>query len=54
MKSHKYISAVLLIVSVLFLNILIGFNNWNIDLTSDKKHVPSKGILSYVIGSTIY
>ena len=48
MKSHKYISAVLLIVSVLFLNILIGFNNWNIDLTSDKKHSFAKESITII------
>ena len=48
MKSNKYISAVLLIVSVLFLNILIGFNNWNIDLTSDKKHSFAKESITII------
>ena len=48
MKSHKYTSAVLLIVSVLFLNILIGFNNWNIDLTSDKKHSFAKESITII------
>ena len=38
MKANKYISAVLLIVLSLFINILSGFISWNIDLTSDNKY----------------
>ena len=42
MKANKYISAVLLIVLVLFLNILSSFINWNVDLTADKKYSFAK------------
>jgi len=42
MKANKYISAVLLIILVLFINILISFINWNVDLTADKKYSFSK------------
>jgi len=42
MKSNKYISAVLLIVLVLFINILSSFINWNVDLTTDKKYSFAK------------
>jgi len=42
MKANKYISAVLLIVLVLFINILSSFINWNIDLTADKKYSFAK------------
>lgn len=38
MKANKYISTVLLIVLVLFINILSSFINWNVDLTADKKY----------------
>jgi len=38
MKTNKYISAVLLTVLVLFINILSSFINWNVDLTADKKY----------------
>jgi len=42
MKANKYISAVLLIVLVLFINILSSFINWNVDLTTDKKYSFAK------------
>jgi len=42
MKANKHISAVLLIVLVLFINILTSFINWNIDLTADKKYSFAK------------
>ena len=42
MKANKYISAVLLIVLVLFINIISSFINWNIDLTADKKYSFAK------------
>tara|TARA_B100000795_G_scaffold4854_1_gene3470 strand:+ start:108 stop:1835 length:1728 start_codon:yes stop_codon:yes gene_type:complete len=42
MKANKYISAVLLIVLVLFINTLSSFIDWNIDLTADKKHSFAK------------
>jgi len=42
MKANKYISAVLLIILVLFINILSSFINWNVDLTADKKYSFAK------------
>ena len=48
MNTHKHISVVLLIVSVLFLNILSGFINLNIDLTSDKKHSFAKESIAII------
>jgi len=42
MKTNKYISAVLLIVLILFINILSSFINWNVDLTADKKYSFAK------------
>jgi len=42
MKTNKYISVVLLIVLVLFINILSSFINWNVDLTADKKYSFAK------------
>jgi len=48
MNTHKHISLVLLIVSVLFLNILSGFINLNIDLTSDKKHSFAKESIAII------
>ena len=42
MKANKYISAVLLIVLVLFINILSSFIDWNVDLTADKKYSFAK------------
>ena len=42
MKANKYISAVLLIVLVLFINILSSFINLNVDLTADKKYSFAK------------
>ena len=38
MITNKYISALLLITLVIFINILCSFINWNIDLTAEKKH----------------
>ena len=42
MKANKYISSVLLIVLVLFINILTSFIDWNVDLTADKKYSLAK------------
>ena len=42
MKTNKYISAFLLIVLVLFINILSSFINLNVDLTADKKYSFAK------------
>jgi len=42
MKANKYISAVLLIVLVLFINILSSFINWKVDLTADKNYSFAK------------
>ena len=42
MKNYKFISVILLVVLVLFINILSSFINWNVDLTNDKKHSLSK------------
>jgi len=42
MKANKYISAVLLIVLILFINIVSSFINWNVDLTADKKYSFAK------------
>jgi ABC-2 type transport system permease protein len=42
MKANKYISAALLIVLVVFINILSSFINWNLDLTADKKYSFAK------------
>ena len=42
MKANKYISTVLLIVLVFFINILSSFINWNVDLTADKKYSFAK------------
>ena len=38
MNTNKYISVILLVVFVLFINIISSFINWNVDLTSDKKY----------------
>ena len=38
MITNKYISVLLLITLVIFINILCSFINWNIDLTAEKKH----------------
>ena len=38
MNTNKYISVILLIVFVLFINIISSFINLNVDLTSDKKY----------------
>ena len=42
MNGNKYISAFLLIVLVLFINIISSFINWNVDLTADKKYSFAK------------
>ena len=42
MKINKYISALLLITLVFFINILCSFINWDIDLTAEKQHSLSQ------------
>ncbi len=42
MKSNKYFSVLLLITLVFLINILCSFINWDIDLTTDKKHSLSE------------
>ena len=42
MKVNKYISALLLITLVFFINILCSFINWDIDLTAEKKYSLSQ------------
>jgi len=42
MKVNKYISALLLITLVFFINILCSFIRWDIDLTAEKKHSLSQ------------
>ena len=48
MKDNKYISAALLIVLFLFINILSSFINWSIDLTADKRHSFAKESISII------
>lgn len=50
MKANKYISAVLLIIFVLFTNILSSFISWNIDLTADKKYSFAKESTAIIHG----
>ena len=48
MQDNKYISAALLIVLFLFINILSSFINWSIDLTADKRHSFAKESISII------
>ena len=48
MNSNQYISGGLLIVLVLSINILSGYINLNLDLTSDKKYSISKESISII------
>lgn len=48
MKTNKYITGILLIIIVIFINILCSFINWNIDITADKKHSLSEESTSII------
>ena len=51
MKANKYLSVLLLITLVSLINILCSFINWDVDLTTDKKH--SLSIETYAIINTL-
>lgn len=51
MKANKYLSVLLLITLVSLINILCSFINWDVDLTTDKKH--SLSIETYTIINTL-
>ena len=42
MKNNKYISVILLVVFILFINIISSFINWSFDLSADKRYSFSK------------